>query len=199
MLPSRLTPRRAVQLFTLGSGPLKRTSDRVEFLARVVLTIVLVAAAPVALALATASSVQGRSEVLAQAADRHRVSARLLEDVSPIHDGSEGISQLGQVSAVWTGPTGVEHTGEITAPLPAQAGSLRSIWIDRQGNRTTRPISNGDVAARSTGIAIVVYLGTAYVVWGGYRCLRGLLDLSRSRRWAAEWAVVGPQWTGKVP
>jgi hypothetical protein len=34
---------------------------------------------------------------------------------------------------------------------------------------------------------------------GTYLVFRRQLDGSRSRRWAAEWAVVEPTWTGNVP
>ena len=44
-VPSRTLRRR----FTLGSGPLKPTSDRIEFLSRVVLVLLLLAALPVGL------------------------------------------------------------------------------------------------------------------------------------------------------
>jgi hypothetical protein len=199
MPPNRLTTRQAIRRFRLGSGPLKRRSDRLEYLARILLIVVLLSAVPVALAVATASSAHGQAEVLAQAAERHQVDARLLEDASPLNDGSESISQLGQANAVWTGPSGAEHTGVIAVSDRARAGSLHPIWIDHQGNRTARPLSNGDVASRSVGIALVIYLGTAHVAWGAYRCVRLVLDRSRSRRWATEWAVVEPEWTGKVP
>jgi hypothetical protein len=199
MLQHRVITRQAVRRFTLGSGPLKRTSDRLECLARVVLASVLLSAVGVALAVATATSTQGRSEVLAQAGERHQLSAELLEDASPLNDGSDVVPHVGQATAVWTAPSGVEHTGAISVPVRAEAGSTQTIWIDRDGDRTTRPLSNRDVAGRSVGFGLVTYLGTSLVAWGAYRSVRGLLDRSRSRRWAAEWAVVEPGWTGKVP
>jgi hypothetical protein len=106
---------------------------------------------------------------------------------------------VGQATAVWTDHSGVEHTGTISVPLRAEAGSVQTIWIDRDGNRTSRPLSSGDVAAQSVGFALVTYLWTALMAWGAYRWVRWLLDRSRARRWAAEWADVEPEWTGKVP
>ena len=46
--------RRLLRRFTLGSGPLKRRSDRLEFLSRVVLTLTLLAAVPIGVATGTA-------------------------------------------------------------------------------------------------------------------------------------------------
>jgi hypothetical protein len=199
MLQHRLVTRQALRRFTLGSGPLKRTSDRLEFLTRVVLAVILLSAVAVALTVATATSTQGRAEVLAQAADRHQVGADLLEDASPLNDGSETAPRSGRANAVWTGPSGAQHTGVISVPVHAEAGSTHPIWIDGNGERTTRPLTNGDVAGRSVGFALLTYLGISLVAWGGYRSVRALLDRSRSREWAAEWAIVEPRWTGKVP
>jgi hypothetical protein len=199
MLQNRLTVRLVVRRFTLGSGPLKRTSDHLECLAKVVLTVVLLLSVALALAVATATASQERSEVVAQAAERQQVGAELLEDAAAVYDGSEGGRELGQASAVWTDPSGAEHTGTISVPVRAETGSVQTIWIDRNGNRTTRPLNDADVAARSVGYALVTYLWTALVAWGAYRWVRWLLDRSRSRRWAAEWADVEPEWTGKVP
>jgi hypothetical protein len=199
VLQNRLTVRQVVRRFTVGSGPLKRTSDRLECLARVVLTLVLVSAVPVALAVATATASHERSEIVAQADERQQVTAELLDDASAVYDGSDGVRDVGQATAVWTGPSGVEHRGTISVPVSAEAGSVHPIWIDRNGNRTTRPLTNSDAAARSVGYALVTYLWTALVAWGAYRFARWLLDRSRSRHWAAEWADVEPEWTGKVP
>ncbi|TFV92951.1 hypothetical protein E4P40_00765 [Blastococcus sp. CT_GayMR20] len=194
MLQQRSITRRAIRRFIQGSGPSTRTSDRLEFLARFALGGVLLSGVVVALAVATATSTQGRAEVLAETAERHTVMAELLEDASPT-DGSE----VGRATAVWTGPSGAEDTGTISVAVEAEAGSFHPIWVDPDGNRTTRPLSNGDVAGRSVGFALLTYLGFSLVARGGYRSVRALLDRSRSRQWAAEWAVVEPQWTGRVP
>jgi hypothetical protein len=194
----RPTTRQAVRRLTLGSGPLKRTSDRLEFLARVVLGCVLLSAVAVALAVGTAISTRGRSEALTQAAERHQVSAELLDDAATLYDGSAGAVGVGRATAVWTTPSGVERTGAVSVPIDAKAGSRHTIWIDLNGNRTTRPLTAGDVGSQAFGFALLTYLGTALVAWGAFRWVRALLDRSRSRRWAAEWAVVEPEWTGQV-
>jgi hypothetical protein len=195
----RPTTGQAIRRFTLGSGPLKRTSDRLEFLARVVLTSVLLWAVAIALAVATASYSQGRSEVIAQAAERQQVSAELLEDAWAPKDGWESVPNVARATAVWSAPSAVERTAAISVPVRAKAGSIHAIWIDQNGDRTTRPLSSGDVVGRTVGIALLTYLGISMVAVAAYRLFRMQLDRGRSRRWAAEWAVVEPKWTGKVP
>jgi hypothetical protein len=164
-----------------------------------VLASVLLSAVAIALAVATASYTQGRSEAIAQATERQQVNAELLEDASLPRGGSESASDAGQATAGWTGSSGVQHTGVISVPVGAKAGSTHSIWVDRDGDRTTRPLSDGDVAGQTVGIAVLAYLGISMVAIGAYLLFRMQLDRSRSRRWAAEWAVVEPKWTGKVP
>ena len=195
----RPTTGQAIRRFTLGSGPLKRTSDRLEFLARVVLTSVLLWAVAIALAVATASYAQGRSEVTTQAAEKEQVVAELVDDAAVQKGGAEGVSDVARATAVWIAPSGVERTETISVPAAARAGSSLTIWVDQDGDRTTRPLSSGDVVGWTVGIAFLTYLCISMAAVGAYRLFRMQLDRGRSRRWAAEWAVVEPKWTGKVP
>jgi uncharacterized protein (DUF2062 family) len=192
------TTGQAIRRFTLGSGPLKRNSDRLELLARIVLTSVLLSAVAITLAVAIASYTQGRSEVVAQASERQQVSAELLEDASVPKDGSESVPDVARATAVWTAPSGVERTAAISVPVRAKAGSTQAIWIDRNGDRTTHPLSSGDVVGGAVCTALLTYLGISMVAIGAYRLFRRQLDRSRFRRWADEWAVVEPKWTGKA-
>jgi hypothetical protein len=193
------TPGRAIRRFTLGSGPLKRTSDRLEFLSRVLLTAVLLATVAIALAVATATYSGGRAEVAQEAAERQRVSARLLEDATAPAGASGNGMDVGRAPAVWTAPSGAERSGSVPARMSAEAGSTVLIWVDDDGARTTRPLGTGDVVGRALGAAVLTYLGIALVAVGGHLVVRRLLDRGRSRRWAAEWALVGPVWSGRVP
>ena len=198
MLRNKPTPGQAIRRVTLGSGPLKRTSDRLECLSRILLAAVMLTAVPIALAVATGSYTQGRSEVTAQAAERQQVPAELLEDASAPADASGAVPRNGRASAVWTGPSGAERTDEVSAPLGARAGSTVSVWIDQNGDRTTRPLSTSAVVGRAVGLALLIQLAISMGAYGAHRAVRRLLDRGRSRQWAAEWAVVEPEWTGTV-
>jgi hypothetical protein len=192
-------PGRSIRRFTLGSGPLKRASDRLEFLSRLLLTAVLLAAVAVALAVATATYSLGRSEVAQETAERQRVSAELQEDAAAPAGGSGNGTDVGRAPAVWTAPSGAERSGPVPARVGAEAGSVVLIWVDDDGARTTRPISTGDVVGRALGAAVLTYIAISASAFGAHLAVRRLLDRSRSRRWAAEWALVGPVWTGRVP
>jgi hypothetical protein len=190
---------RSIRRFTLGSGPLKRASDRLEFLSRLLLTAVLLTAVAVALAVATATYSLGRSEIAQETADRHRVSAQLLEDAAVPAGGSGNGMDIGRAPAVWTAPSGAERSGPVPARPDAEVGSTVLIWVDGDGARTTRPLSTGDVVGRALGAAVLTWIAISASAYGGHLVVRRMLDRSRARRWATEWAIVGPVWTGRVP
>jgi hypothetical protein len=196
---NRLPAGHLLRRFTLGSGPLKRGSDRLEFVARVLLVCSVLTAVPIGLAVGTAAHTHAAAQATAQAADRHRVTARLLDDV-PAPDGEASSSSDGQrATAVWTDPAGTEHRFPVPMPARARAGDPISLWIDRDGNRTTRPLSDGDVTGQAVGQGGVTFALLSLIAGGAYRSVRTLLDRSRLRRWAADWAVVEPVWTRRVP
>jgi hypothetical protein len=184
---------------SLGTGPLKRTSDRLQFLARVLLVCTVLMALPIALAVATATHSQALAEAAAQAAERYQVDATLTEDAPPVSDSNEIAHPKPRAAVVWTGPVGLEHEGRVAVPVGAEAGSVVRIWIDRDGEPTLRPLSDDDVAARSAGAALLTFLGLCSVAYGLYFAFRKALDRGRMRRWDADWAVVGPVWTRSVP
>jgi hypothetical protein len=184
--------------FMLGSGALKRTSDRLEVLARVLVVCSVLTAVPIALTVATETHVRARLEAVAEAAARHQVTATLLED-APV---TEGDAQSGAAeppaAAVWTGPDGVERKGFVVAPAGTRAGFSVPIWLDAQGDRTKRPLSGGDIAARSVGYALLTLLVISGVALVAHLSFRKVLDRSRCCRWAREWATVEPRWTHRV-
>jgi hypothetical protein len=193
------TAQRLLRRFGLGAGPLKRGSDRLQVLARVLLVITLLTAVPIALAVVTAAHSQGQAVAAAEAADRHQVTAMLLDDAALPADA--GIADPGTMTATvsWTGPSGNARKGVVAVPREARAGSTVTIWIGRDGDVARRPASPSDVAAEATGLGLVILMAISLVATLAYLAFRKLLDRSRLRRWAAEWAVVEPVWTGKVP
>jgi hypothetical protein len=183
----------------LGSGPLKRSSDRLQFLARALLGCTLLTALPIALAVATATHSGALTEATAQAAERHLVEATLTED-APSAASSEGVAPPRvRAAVVWTGPSGLERRDRVIVPPNTDAGAVVHIWVGREGELTAQPLGDGDVTARSVGAALLTYLGISVVASGLYFAFRKALDRGRMRRWDADWAVVEPVWTRRVP
>jgi hypothetical protein len=195
----RSTTGEALRRFTLGSGPLKRTSDRAQFLARVLLVCTLAAAVPVALVVASLAHAQAVTEVAAQSLERHQVDAELLADPTVITRGSDDIPPSSRAPVVWSGPAGGERTGDAAVSLSARAGSTVRIWVDQDGDLTSRPLDAADAVAQAVAAGAVVYLWTSTSAAAVYLAFRASLDRRRLRRWAAEWAAVEPEWTRRVP
>jgi hypothetical protein len=195
----RLTTGQVLRRFALGSGPLRRGSDRLQFLARVLLVGIVLAAVPVSLAVGTAVHTQARAEAAVDAAVRHRVVARLLEAPPRLTDEVWVAGGRERGTAVWTDPAGLEHRGPVSVPARAAAGHTVLIWVDGDGNRTRPPLSASDVRNRAVGQGFATLCGISVLGVGGYLWARALLDRSRSRRWAVEWATVEPVWTRTVP
>ncbi len=193
------TARRLARRFMLGSGPLKRASDRAEVLARVLLVTVVLTAVAVGLAVATATGTSTQSVADAQSASRYRVTATLTEDPAAGSGGSEHAGVDAAVTAQWTAPSGRAREGVIDVPVGARAGSTTSIWVDQEGDVTTRPLDGSDVAARAIVYGFSTFIGISALAVLAYLGLHSLLERSRLRRWAADWAVVEPVWSRKVP
>ena len=198
MSTDRSTTGNVLRRFTLGSGPLKRGSDRVQFLARVLLACSLLTALPIALAVATATHTQAQAEAAVQLAERHQVDATLTEDAPLVRGSSETAPPSPRAAVVWTRPGGLEGEDRVIVPVGAKAGSTVRIWVDREGERTLPPLTDGDVTARSIANALLTYLIIALLACGTYFLFRRALDRTRMRRWESDWAVVEPVWTRSV-
>jgi hypothetical protein len=178
-----------VRRFTLGSGPLKRTSDRLQVLSRLLLLLTVLAVVPLAAVVGTTVSGHLHQVARQQHAERASVPATLLFDAGPSADGRPV-----PTAAVWAGADGVPRTGRVPAAGSARAGTVVRVWVDRTGALTTAPLSDGDVAADAIA-AVVLGPGSALAVVAlAHVVLVTALDRRRARRWAEGWAAVEPLW-----
>jgi hypothetical protein len=192
--------RRLWHRFTLGSGPLKRSSDRIQVLARVLLVLAVLTAVPVALAVATATASHTQALADAEAASRHEVTATLLEDaVAPPGSDAEHAAPTARAKATWSDATGLLRHAVVRAPLGARADSTIAIWVDDSGAVTTAPREDSEVIGQAVLASLFTFSGISAVAAFGYFSVRRLLERSRMRRWADGWAEVEPVWSGKVP
>jgi len=148
----------------------------------------------VALAAFTASN--SRAQAVAVAADRHHVPATLLTDAAVPQDAAGPESATATVA--WTAPSGLAHEDVLGVPRGATAGSTVRIWIDGQGDVTTRPATTGDVAAEAGDVGLLTFAAISLVAVMAYVLTCRVQDRGRLRRWAADWDRVEPVWTGKV-
>ncbi|MGY1746948.1 Rv1733c family protein [Blastococcus sp. SYSU D00695] len=214
MAPGRLVRcGRAVRRLALGGGALARPSDRVQAAARCVVAV-LVALAPVPATVVVATTTARLQQTVAeQQAERHRVTAVLLEDAEP-SEGAGRVEDAGQagagapdhgtsatlvpVRAAWRTATGTREVVTAFVAPGTRRGSGVQVWLAAEGRAVAAPLSRGDVSGRAVLSGVLVLLAVPLAALGAYGALVRVLDAHRARRWAAEWAVVGPRWTARL-
>lgn len=188
--------RRWVRRFALGSGPLKRTSDRVQMLARVAVLLAVLAAPAVAVAAAGTARGHLEATAAAQAADRHRVRAVVTgtttTTVAP--EGGDTPVTVVRASVAWPDPSGSTRRADVTVDKAAPAGSCLTVWVDRAGRPTTAPLDRAGVDAGVTTVVLGTLVAVPLAAAGGYGLLCAGLDLSRRRRWTREWERAEREW-----
>ena len=198
-MPTARVPRPGpVRRFLLGSGPLKRTSDRLQALSRVVLLLTVLAVVPLAGLVGT--SVSGHLHEIARQQQAHRASVpgTLLFDAAPTPSGSGSADDV-PTPASWAGADGVPRTGPVPAPAGSRAGSVVRVWVDDAGALTTAPLGDGDIAADAVAAVVLGPVSGLALVALGHVVLVTVLDRRRARRWAEGWAAVEPLWRAGRP
>lgn len=194
MRPS-LSLRSALRRFTLGSGPLKRRSDRVEFASRLFLVLALLCAAPVAVAAGTAVADGLSRTAHQQTVTRVEERATLVADAKG--DPTSGTIDV-PVQATWLGPDGNAHAGNVTAPIGLRAGSSVSVWLDRSsGTVVEAPMSDAVVTDQSLVVGAVTFLGMVIVGLSAHLAVVAILARRRARRWESGWEQVEPLWISR--
>jgi hypothetical protein len=191
---SRRVPERTLRRrFTLGSGPLKRTSDRVEVLSRVVLALALLLALPLGL-LAAAITYTGVA-----ATAQHQAVTRFTETATLLADAPETPAAVVSVptAGAWTAPGGKARTGTVDAAPGALAGTTVDVWVDATGRITERPLSHGEVVGQGVVVGVLTALGLVIAGMSSHLVVLWLLERRRYRRWEDGWASVEPLWVSR--
>ena len=188
--------RRAMRRFTLGSGALKRRTDRVQVVARSVL-VLLVALAPV-LAVTAVATTTTRLHAVAteQEAERRRVEVVLLVDAERLTAPAAeyGPSVVVPARAGWRTPGGIPREATVFVAPGTPAGTTVHVWLGRGDGPVAPPLARGEIAGRAMVIGVLLLLAVQLGAWALYAALVVALDAHRGHRWAQEWAVVGPRW-----
>ncbi len=194
-LPGPLT--RGVRRFTLGSGPLKRTSHTVEFVSRVVVLLVVLLSVPVALAVGTAVRSDLAAVARQQADERTQVPAVVTADAVIPADVSPR-TRL-PVPARWTAPDGTPVDGQVLARPTTRAGDTLPLWTTSDGRPTGAPMTPAQVQRSTLVLVGLGWAGTVVATVLLHVALCRLLASRADRRWAREWARVEPTWSRRVP
>ena len=196
------TPERRLARLTRWLGfdrnPLRRRTDRIEALLRLVMMIMLVAAVPAAAVVAGQQADHAAlNRASAQQAADHLVTAVLLEQAPATGAPDPYTSvQIAWVPARWQPPGLPSRTGEILAPAGARKGTTVRTWIDASGAVTNPPLDHRDIAGEVCIAVIATCLGSWLVLLASSALARRALDRRRLSAWDAEWRASGPLWSG---
>lgn len=150
-------------------------------------------AAPLATALVSHAAYHSE-RARAQAADRHRVDAIVLEGGA--HRGlGDGERPHGPVPARWTAPDGTPRRGAVEVTTAVRAGSTVRIWTDGRGDVTTAPPTPAHTrmtaATLGTAAGCAVLASVVVALWFRRRIREHRYDAELD----AQWARLAPHWT----
>jgi hypothetical protein len=194
--------RRSLRRFTLGSGPLKRRSDRLQVIGRFLVVLSFLASPPIAVAVANSATAQLREVAAAEAASRSQTVAVLLEEAGPAGPGPGDAGAVADqpvpVKAAWTLPDGSSREGIVVVPPGTAVGSAVDIWVDRDGDATRAPRDPAGIPGTAAALAVLPLIGVPVAGWFLYAVLCFALDAHRHRRWDEDWTVVEPDWHSRL-
>ncbi|NMH99277.1 hypothetical protein [Pseudonocardia acidicola] len=180
-----------------GRLPRRRTDRWEDAIAWLLTSLALLT---VLLAIVTGVSLRadGMDRVRAQAAERTAVSAVLLEDAKAVYgvDGGPAPVSL-RVPARWVGPDGVEHTGRILVSGPRPAGAVVTAWLDRHGAVVSAPGTSADATIIGIAGGVGVLAGGWLLLSAAWAAARRWIENRNATAWAADWALVEPEWSGR--
>jgi hypothetical protein len=190
---------RFVRGYRPDRNPLRRASDLVESAVLAVLIIAFAVGAPfVARESAAWAHARAHGAQLEQQMSWQQVTALLLKTAPGSMGGGWGGPVGPETQARWTAPDGRVMTGEVPAAPGAAAGTTVRIWVTRDGQLTSRPLRDSQVAGQASlaGILSVVALGLLLTITGAL--VRCVLNTCRMAAWAADWRATGPRWTART-
>jgi hypothetical protein len=192
-----ITAWRTVRAFTLGSGPLKRGSDRVQFTARLVLLLVVLVSVPVALSVGTVVHERLQAVAQEQPAGPTRVTAVAPEGPRSLTDARPGPGRPG-TALWWTAPDRRPVQARVPVPPGTRAGDPVGAWTTDDGRPAAAPMTPREVVRSTVALVTLGWVGTVLATGTAYAVLCWLLDRQRDRRWTREWAVIEPTWSRRV-
>jgi hypothetical protein len=195
--PRTTLTRRFVRGRRFDRNPLRRPADRAETIVLALLLVAFLVGAPLAaFASGTWVHAMARRAEVAQAASRHQVTAVVLTKAGAAAVGSWNLASV--APARWTAPDGTVVTGELPVPAYTSAGAKVRVWTTRDGQPTSPPMGDSQVASMTQlgeiagAAAVAVLLAVVGVL------ARSSLDKRRMAAWDADWQSTGPRWTARA-
>jgi hypothetical protein len=179
-------------------NPLRRGTDRVEAVLRLVLIVLLVAVIPAAaVAAGRWADHQALHRAQLERATDRLVTAVLLENApaSGVPDPYTSV-QTAWVRARWQPPGQPPRAGDVLAVAGARQGSTVRTWIDRSGAVADPPMEHRVIAGYICFAVMITCVLSWLVLLAAVLLVRRALDRRRLNAWEAEWRASGPLWSG---
>lgn len=172
-------------------NPLRRRSDRVECGVRMIAFFGTLLAVIAGMVLGARAYEAGLRVEAAQARERVRTQATLVQDA--VSAGEESQALRGALVR-WRAPDGTQRQGTVTVHGARRAGEAVTIWIDRRGEPVARPQGRETTLAGAVAAGAGLPLVAGVLLSLGVTTLR-LVNIRRSaRRWEDQWSAVEPSW-----
>ncbi|WP_347601489.1 hypothetical protein [Acrocarpospora sp. B8E8] len=127
---------------------------------------------------------------------RVSVMATLIEPIPVSAAGGQIHTNSARVfRAQWTTPDHAEHSGPVTAPIAAEAGTLIQVWVEREsGSITEAPASSQDAATRTGWAVLLTVLGGATLIVAARRLTVIWGSHSQARTLESDWRRIAAKW-----
>jgi hypothetical protein len=179
----------------VSRNELVRPRDRAESAMLWLVTLLMMAAVPLAATVGSLVYEQQAATAHVEQATRHQVTATLQQDVADETDYTGTAVTDVPTSAWWRTPDGRTRIDVVPAPAGLHRGDTTRIWIDQHGDPSTQPRTTGMAAGDGTAGALGVLLGAgmllASIYWTGCFLLRRASRAS----WGRAWRAVEPGWS----
>lgn len=177
----------------VGTGPLKRVSDRIEMVFRLLLMAAVMAAAPVGILQAT-TIYDDEAEVSPQEARDHQAVRAVVVADPPAADALPA-EALVTVPVAFTAPDGTPVRAAVPVWATTRAQDRITVWVSVHGRLTGPPEERPRSVARAVWEGTLIGLTLPVAAWTLLGWAHVVLEARRLRQWRAEWVTVEPLWT----
>ncbi|MGW0821692.1 Rv1733c family protein [Streptomyces sp. NPDC002845] len=176
-------------------NPLRRRCDVVEGWTVLIVVVLLLVGAPTA-GIATGwwahESVRATAE--RERAERHRVSAVLVENAPATIPSVPGKQPMFPVKARWTEPDEGTRTGLAHVPAGSRRGDRADVWLDERGRSAEPPTTDAVIWQHTVAAGACATGGVVTVVLVTYAAVRAVATRRRLAEWEREWSRTEPVW-----
>ncbi|MEU1594926.1 hypothetical protein ABZ468_19125 [Streptomyces sp. NPDC005708] len=177
-------------------NPLRRRSDVIEAWTALLVAVLLCVGAPLAGTVAAWTAYDdAHSTQVSQRAQRHQVSAVLVEDAPSPAPSTQGTRQpLYDVKVRWKEPGRGTRTTVAQVPAGSRRGERTDVWLDARDHGVAAPPSDAAVWQHALTSGVWAAGGAAGAVLLARAVNRRVAERHRMAEWEAEWARTGPDW-----